>query len=583
VDPVSAYASDVVAGRVVAGRLVRQACARHLDDIRQASAKGLQWRSAAASEAIEFFAEVLFLPENTDADEEATAETSTEPRPFVLTAWQAFIVGSLFGWYTVQGFRRFREAYIETAKGSGKTPLGAGIMLYLLVADGQRGAQVYLAAVTREQAGLAWKDCRAMVQASPELMALFGADGFLANELIVPGDRSFLKPVSSEKRGLDGKRVHGALIDELHEQPTPIVVNKMRAGTKGNRNALIVKTTNSGFDRMSVCWHHHEYSRKVLEGAVTNDTWFAFVCGLDPCESCAAKGKWFPSDDCATCDDWQTEGPHWLKANPNLGVSLPWQYVRERVEQAKGMPTEVSDVLRFNFCVWTQGSSRAIDMGRWAACASMPSEAELVRAPCFGCLDMGETDDFTAWGALWALDDGRLAVRMHYLVPEDALQRFQSRPYEAWRRAGVLTVTEGPVTDFTKVQARIRDDYRALGMQSIFYDRRTARETAQVLEGEGLQMVELAQGFQLNEAINRMQALILSAQLCHGNEPVLTWMASNTVVITGSKGEKRLAKERSPEKIDGIAALVMGIEGALVRRERTPPPAYQAYVFGGAR
>jgi phage terminase large subunit-like protein len=85
-------------------------------------------------------------------------------------------------------------------------------MLYLLVADGQRGAQVYLAAVTREQAGLAWKDCRAMVQASPELMALFGADGFLANELIVPGDRSFLKPVSSEKRGLDGKRVHGALV-----------------------------------------------------------------------------------------------------------------------------------------------------------------------------------------------------------------------------------------------------------------------------------------------------------------------------------------------------------------------------------
>lgn len=87
----------------------------------------------------------------------------------------------------------------------------------------------------------------------------------------------------------------------------------------------------------------------------------------------------------------------------------------------------------------------------------------------------------------------------------------------------------------------------------------------------------------MNEAINRLQALILSAQLCHGNEPVLTWMASNTVVITGSKGEKRLAKERSPEKIDGIAALVMGIEGALVRRERTPPPAYQAYVFGGAR
>ena len=87
---------------------------------------------------------------------------------------------------------------------------------------------------------------------------------------------------SSEKRGLDGKRVHGALVDELHEHPDAVVVNKMRAGTKNRRNAMIVKTTNSGFDRTSVCWQHHEYSRKVLEGTVTNETWFAFICGLDP-------------------------------------------------------------------------------------------------------------------------------------------------------------------------------------------------------------------------------------------------------------------------------------------------------------
>lgn len=582
-DAVTAYAREVMAGSVVAGRLVRQACQRHLDDIRQASSKGLVWKPEAAQEAIDFFADILFLPENTDAEEEAVAEHSPEPRPFVLSPWQAFIVGSLFGWYTAQGFRRFREAYIETAKGSGKTPLGAGIMLYLLVADGQRGAQVYLAAVTREQAGLAWKDCRAMVEASPELKALFGADGFRANELIVPGDGSFLKPVSSEKRGLDGKRVHGALVDELHEQPTPIVVNKMRAGTKGDRNALIVKTTNSGFDRTSVCWHHHQYSRKVLDGTVTNDTWFAFACGLDPCAECQAKGKWFPSDDCPKCDQWHTEGPHWAKANPNLGVSLPWQYVRERVEQAKGMPTEVSDVLRFNFCVWTQGMSRAIDMGRWAACQPMPSDEELIGAPCFGCLDLGETDDFTAWGKLWVLADGRVAVKMRYFLPSDALARFPDRPYDAWQRAGLLEITEGPVTDYEHVRAAIRKDHADFGMQSVFYDTKTARETAQILTGEGIEMVAMTQGFALNEALTRTLALVASGELCHGSDPILSWMASNTVVITGTKGEKRLAKERSPEKIDGIAALVMGIDGAIVRRERMPEPTYDLMVFGGHR
>lgn len=582
-DPVTRYASGVVAGEVVASRLVTQACLRHLNDLSQQGIKGLEWRSAAAQEAIDFFAEVLYLPENTDAQEDAQ-QREDPPRPFVLAPWQAFIVGSLFGWYTVQGFRRFREAYIETAKGSGKTPMGAGIMLYLLVADGERGAQVFLAAVSREQAGLAWKDCRAMVNASPELLGLFGFDGFRAQELIVPGDNSYLRPVSSEKRGLDGKRVHGALVDELHEHATPVVVNKMRAGTKGRRNALIVKTTNSGFDRASVCWHHHEYSRKVLDGTLTNETWFAFVCGLDPCAACVAAGKWFPSDDCATCDAWQTEGPHWLKANPNLGVSLPWQYVRERVAQAKGMPSEVSDVLRFNFCVWTQGSSRAIDMGHWAACPGIPKESDLLGAECFGCLDLGETDDFSAWGRLWVLRDGRLVVKVRYWLPDVALERYPNRPYDAWKRQlpGILTFTEGDVTDYDVIRTTILADYKAMGMKAVFYDTKTARETAQILMGAGVEMVPMTQGFALSEAVKRLLELIVSGQLCHEHEDVLGWMASNTVVIQ-SGDKRRIDKQRSPEKIDGIAALVMGVEGALVRRERTQGPQYQAFVFGGRK
>jgi phage terminase large subunit-like protein len=584
-DPVTRYAAGVVAREIVASRLVRQACQRHLDDLRDAAAKGLEWRPASAQEPIDFFAEVLYLPENTDAEDSAAVVDSAAddpPRPFVLAPWQAFIVGSLFGWYTAQGFRRFREAYIETSKGAGKTPLGAGIMLYLLVADGERGAQVFLAAVSREQAGYAWKDCRAMVNASPELLALFGSDGFRANEMIVPGDNSYLRPVSSEKRGLDGKRVHGALVDELHEHATPMVVNKMRAGTKGRRNALIVKTTNSGFDRASVCWNHHEYSRKVLDGTVANETWFAFICGIDPCDACAAAGKWFPSDECPNCDDWKVEGPHWLKANPNLGVSLPWQYVRERVAQAKGMPTEVSDVLRFNFCVWTQGSSRAIDMGHWAACPNLPSEADLLTADCFGCLDLGETDDFSAWGKLWVLRDGRVAVKMKYWLPDVALERYPNRPYDAWKRLGILDVTEGDVTDYATIRAQILKDYKALGMSAVFYDTKTARETAQMLMGEGVEMVPMTQGFALNEAVKRLLELIVSGQMCHEHEPILGFMASNTVVIQ-SGDKRRIDKQRSPEKIDGIAALVMGIEGALVRRERTPGPQYQAMIFGGRR
>jgi phage terminase large subunit-like protein len=581
-DTVSAYARQVVDGSVVASRLVKLACARHLRDVETASARGLVWKIDRAHRAVDFFQSELYLPENPDAGDRVAEDEDIviEPRPFLLEPWQRFVVGSLFGWYTVNGFRRFREAYIETAKGSGKTPLGAGIMLYLLVADGQRGAQVFLAAVTREQAGIAWRDVLAMVDASPDLKALF-ASGRRANELNIDEDKSFLKPISSEKRGLDGKRVHGALIDELHEHATPVVVNKMRAGTKGQRNALIVKTTNSGFDRGSVCWHHHEHSRQVLDGSATNDAWFAFICGLDPCDACAEAGKWFPSDDCETCDDWKTEGPHWLKANPNLGVSLPWQYVRERVAQAVSMPSEVSDVLRFNFCVWTQGLNRAIDMGKWGSCDPMPSDAELLGADCYGCLDIGINDDLTAWGRLWLLEDGRVAVKMHFFAPESSRSKFPNRPYDEWRRLGVLTLTGGEATDYATVQQQILEDHKQDGIRTVFYDVSNAKETAQVLQGQGVDVAPIRQGDALDEAITRMLGLVSTGQLCHGDNRLLTWQASNLVLLTNTKGKRRIAKERAPEKIDGMAALVIGVEGALVRRERVPEPTYQFFVLGG--
>jgi len=577
-DPVTTYAQSVVAGEAIASRLVRQACERHLRDLAQQAEKGLHWRSDKAQLAIDFFAEVLFLPENTDAEEEMTASVSAAPQAFVLSLWQAFIVGSLFGWYTAQGFRRFREAYIETAKGSGKTPLGAGIMLYLLVADGERGAQVFLAAVTRDQAGYAWNDCRAMVNASPDLLALFGPEGFRAQELIVPGDGAFLRPVSSEKRGLDGKRVHGALVDELHEHATPIVVNKMRAGTKGRRNALIVKTTNSGFDRLSVCWHHHEYSRKVLEGSITNETWFAYVCGLDPCDACAAEGRWFPADDCPQCDRWDLEGPHWLKANPNLGVSLPWQYVRERVQQAKGMPSEVSDVLRFNFCVWTSAQIRAMDMFRWQSCAGTVHPSELIGARCYAGLDLGQSDDFSALVRVWVLKDGRCWVVPHFWMPSAAIERRPNRPYMEWQRGRALQVLDGDVIDYEAVQRDVLRMCRESGVIEVAYDKRFAEQMSQNLRGVGLTMVNAPQGFELNEPSRKLTHLVTSGALIHDGNPILTWMASNLVWRVGPNGQIRPDKDKSPEKIDGQVALIMALE-AVVRQGKPIEP--MVMIVGG--
>lgn len=576
-DPVTRYATDVVAMRIVAGRLVRLACQRHLDDLAHAEEKGLVWKPKEAQAVIDFYAECLCIPEETAADETIAEDVPIDGSPFLLSPHQQFIDGSLMGWYTSAGYRRFRDAYDEEAKGSGKTPNGAGLMLYLLVADGERGAQVFFAAVGREQAQIAFADAVKMVNASPYLRDLIDQK---VNNLAVLETGSFLRPISSEKRGLDGKRVHGAMIDEEHEHASPVVVSKIRRGTKGRRNALVLRTTNSGFDRTSVCWHDHEYSRKVLEGTVVDESWFAYICGMDPCAKHLDEGKEFPVDDCPDCDDWKVEGPHWLKACPNLGVSVSWQYYRELVRQAKSRPDAVSDLLRFNFCAWTQSYSRAISIAKWNACQPMPADGELLGCPCFGGLDLGESDDFSAWERIWLLTDGRVAVKSRFWVPQIALERHPDRPYAEWNRLGLLTVTEGDITDYEVVRETIKEDCTRDGVTAIAYDPRSATETAQVLSGSGITMINTTQGWPLNEALKRTLGLITTGQLCHGNNKVLSWMASNVVVLHGTKGEQRIAKEKAPDKIDGFAALVTVVDWAIVRKPVTQTPKYQMLVMG---
>lgn len=558
-DRATAYARAVVAGEVVASRLVRLACARHLKDIETAAETGLQWDVDESEAVIDFFADVLCLPEEVDANDDAIDPDASpeDGKPFILQPWQQFIVGSLMGWWVVRTGkrrRRFTTGYIETAKGTGKSPLCAGLLIYRCVADGVRGGQFYCAAAVKDQAKVAFADVEKMVAASPYLRDLFEAT---VNNLAMPSTGSFIRAISSERRGLDGKRVTAAVLDEVHEHRDGTVVNKMRKGTKGQPNSLVMEPTNSGFDRTSICWAHHEYSRKVLEGLAPGEDWFCFVCGLDPCDACAAGGALFPVETCKACDRWDVEGPHWLKAHPNLGVSVHWDYQRKLVTQAMGMPSAVSDLLRFSFCVWTQSNERFFDATKWQEGSTMPTDAELAGATCYAGIDAGQSDDISAFARLWLLDDGRVAVKMRYWLPRAALKKYPDRPYAEWERSGLLTVTEGDVVDYEAIEQAVEDLCRESGVLQCGFDKRFLGQMSQRLAGAGLSMVDIPQGFHLNEAIKRVSEWVAGGELCHGGDPILAWMADNAVVKFGRNKEMRLDKEASKDKIDGIAALVI--------------------------
>lgn len=546
------YAHQVLAGKIVAGPLVRLACARHLKDRAAAEKPGARFLfdEAAADHVFSFFEGVLRLPDVENREHEAA--------PFVLLPFQAFILGSLFGWkYVATGQRRFRNAYVEQGKGSGKTPLAAGIGIYGLVLDGEKAAQICAAAVTREQAQILWTDAKQMIEASPDL-AIVERQAHSLNY-----GTSWFRIVSSEHRGLDGKRPHMGLIDEVHEHPNAFVVNKIRAGAKRREQPLFLEITNSGFDRTSICWQHHEHSRRILEGVVKDDRWFAYVCSLDEGED--------PLVDRAC----------WIKANPGLPALPGYTYLRDQVSAAKNIPAEANTVLRLNFCVWTQAISRAFDPGKWAVSRRTVLDSELVGRPCFGGLDLGQTDDFCAFVLLWKLADGGMAARARYWLPRAALTAHPDRPYDQWERTGRLEVTDGNVADFDAVEDAVKVDCLKWGVRELAYDKRFAWQMAIHLQGAGITCVDTPQGYGLNEAIRKLSELLDAERLSTDDDEILAWMADNAVTHEGRNKELRLDKTASREKVDGIAALIMALSRAMFETAPPPAKAYQMFVYGG--
>lgn len=544
---VDRYAEAVLDGGIVAGPLVRLACVRHFRDRERAEAGGwYAFREDRADLILAFFEEVLRLPDVLDVD--------GEPQPFRLdvgTQFWAFVLGSGFGWVDHRGYRRFREWYIESGKGTGKTPVLAGVGLYGMTMDGERAAEIYAAAADQDQASIMFRDAVRIAQASPGLHAELEYDGGAHIwQIRHPASLSSFRTFSRESGQKSGTRPHMGLLDELHEHPSAETSIKARAGSKRRVQPLFAEITNSGYDRTSICWQRHEHARRVLEGVADDEQLLAYVCALD-------EG-----------DDPLTNEGCWPKTNPYLGVTVTEDYLRRQVANAKSIPSETNNVLRLNFCVWTQANDRFFDRAKWQAGSVTVPDAALEGRPCVGAFDLGQTDDFTAWVRLWTLEDGRIVARCRFWMPEAARTTYPHRPYRLWEEAGLLTVTPGDVTDYTLVQEQISEDARASGVRMIGFDKRFAQQMAQNLQGEGLSLVDIPQGFYLTEAIRLVSTWVVDAKLCHGGDPILAWMADNAVVRHGPDRRLRLDKEAAREKIDGIAALVMAAQVSILDRDQ---------------
>lgn len=540
-DPVTSYARDVVSGKIIAGPHVRDACKRHLKDLQEAPNRGFFFDLEKVERVIGYYRDVLRLNGG-----------QYEGKPYQLLGWQAFTAGSLFGWVDVEGLRRFRMAYIETGKGSGKSPLAAGIGLYGLTADGESRAEIYAGATKKDQAMILFRDAVAMVDQSPMLSARLRKSGVGENvwNLAYLEKGSFFRPLSADD-GQSGPRPHIGLLDEIHEHKSNAVVEMIRAGTKSRQQALIVGITNSGTNKQTVCWDYHDYSCKVAAGVIEDDSFFGYVCALDE------KDDPFTDESC------------WHKVNPSLKDGLPgMKYLREQVTQARGMPSKESVVRRLNFCQWVESESPWIGSDVWFGCAPEDDfdEKLLLNRKCWGGLDLSSTQDLTALVLKFeptALDPV-WRIKPWFWLPGDDLHKKADKdrvPYLAWRDAGHLNALPGKAINKTEILHKLAEISGIYDVQEIAYDRWRIEDLLVLISEAGLEiapLVPFGQGYKdMAPAVDEFESQLLQQEVKHDGNPVMTWCAANAVVSSDPAGNRKVAKDRATGRVDGIIASIM--------------------------
>lgn len=538
-DPVTKYACDVTKGKIIAGPHVRAACQRHLDDLEEAAERGFFFDLEKVDRVIGFYRDVLRLNGG-----------EYEGKPYELLDWQKFVVGSIFGWVDAEGLRRFRIAYIETGKGSGKSPLEAGIGLYGLVADGEMRAEVYAAATKKDQAMVLFRDAVAMVDQSPLLASKLKKSGRHEQtwNIRYAKSGSFFRPISSDD-GQSGPRPHIGLIDEVHEHKTAHMIDMMKAGFKFRKQPLIAMITNSGSDKNSPCGLQHDYGIKVVSGQVQDDQLFAYICALDEGEDP------FEDEKC------------WHKVNPSLRFGIPtMKYLRGQVNDAKGMPSQESIVRRLNFCQWVKASNPFITTQTWINNGDIPRGID--GCDVYGGLDLSSVSDLTAL-VLVSERENKFDVNPTFWLPAQGLaekSRKDRVPYDVWERQGFIQTTPGSSIEYEYIAEYLRGVFDNCNVRAIAFDRYNMKFLKPWLERVGFteeeleRFIEFGQGFvSMSPALRETESLLLNNKLRHGKHPVLTMCASNAVIATDPAGNRKFAKDKASGRIDGMVALAMAV------------------------
>ena len=488
-------------------------------------------------------------------------------QPFQLQTWQKDkILKPLFGTVWADGTRCFRTAYISTARKNGKTELGAGMALYLLTADGEKGAEIYSAAGDKEQASMVFNAAATMVKLNKSLSKRCRVIASQKRIVYLPTN-SFYRVISADADFKHGFNAHAVLYDELHVAKNRELWDVLSTSMKARRQPLMIALTTAGFEMGdSICYELYKEACSVLDGTVYDPTFFAFIC------------------EAAKEDNWE-DPKTWAKANPGLGNTVKIRDIQSEILKAKNNPALENTFRVLTLNQWMQKHNSWIPPETWAKSAGILDIKKLIGRKCYGGLDLASVSDLAAFVLLFPWDDGSIKMLPTFWVPEENMHRrtlLDRVPYEIWHKQGWLKATPGNVIDFGFIKKDILNKLKLYDVQDINYDKWNSGKLVQELEDEAGRpadrplMIQISMGIgSLTAPTKEYEVAVRSGKMHHGDNPIMAWMMSNVEIKTDEAGNIKPDKKRSREKIDGVVAAIIAYDRVIRNTNNTGKSLYE--------
>lgn len=471
-------------------------------------------------------------------------------KPFACLPWQRDVMRHLFGDVLPDGRRRYRKALIGVARKNGKSAWASALALYLLMADGEPGAEVYSVAADKDQARVVFSEARKMLEASPlkEECAIY------RDAIVHRATNSTYRVLSSDAPTKHGLNPHAVLFDELHAQPDRELWDVLTTAQGARRQPLTIAITTAGFDKQSLCYELFDYCQQIEAGTRSDAQWFFRWYGASP------------------EDDWRDRSV-WKKANPSIGHTVQMEFLEAEFREAEALPGRQNTFKTLYLNAWVEQATRWLDLDVWDRQAGdQVLEEQLVGRAAFGGLDLASVSDLTAWVLAFPEESGQITVLSRAFVPEVQLSPNKNRRnwevYRKWAEEGVLLTTPGDAVDYGFIVKRVLEDCARFNVRAVNMDRLfQGQSVMQALADAGVNVFPFGQGFQsMGPATQAFERRYLSGELWHGGDPLLRWCVQHAVPKVDPHRNVKIDKARSQEKVDALVALVM----ALDRVEREP-------------